>query len=213
MNSSKNESEIAEDFEVEARSRCYTWPLQQFSYGTLPYGNGADTPNSNKLSSHLPSLINSISRSSLCSSTASIQTSESFKPLPSISSVLRNSQPSFHQNLHFTPATTSLESLNHEKSTTNQSQQPTPVKKKRIRRRNPDAISQKKPNPWGEESYSDLIAKALECAQDGRMKLNEIYQWFSDNIPYFKERSSQEEAAGWKVHNLKSDLSLSFEAG
>uniref|UniRef100_A0A914ENU4 Forkhead box protein O n=1 Tax=Acrobeloides nanus TaxID=290746 RepID=A0A914ENU4_9BILA len=80
-------------------------------------------------------------------------------------------------------------------------------KKKRIRRRNPDAISQKKPNPWGEESYSDLIAKALECAQDGRMKLNEIYQWFSDNIPYFKERSSQEEAAGWK-NSIRHNLSL-----
>ena len=72
-------------------------------------------------------------------------------------------------------------------------------KKKRCRRKPADQLAQKKPNPWGEESYSDLIAKALENAIDGRLKLNEIYQWFSDNVAYFRERSSQEEAAGWKV--------------
>jgi len=74
-----------------------------------------------------------------------------------------------------------------------------PEKKKRIRRRNPDAVTQKKPNPWGEESYSDLIARALSSAPGGRLKLNEVYQWFSDTIPYFSQRSSQEEAQGWKV--------------
>lgn len=31
------------------------------------------------------------------------------------------------------------------------------------------------------------------------MKLNEIYQWFVDNVPYFRQRSGTEEAAGWKV--------------
>nr|ADN44513.1 forkhead-like transcription factor variant b [Parastrongyloides trichosuri] len=82
-----------------------------------------------------------------------------------------------------------------------------PMKKKRIRKRNPDAVSQKKPNPWGEESYSDLIAKALENAPEKRMKLNEIYQWFSENIPYFNDRSSQEEAAGWK-NSIRHNLSL-----
>ncbi|VDO63081.1 unnamed protein product [Heligmosomoides polygyrus] len=74
-----------------------------------------------------------------------------------------------------------------------------PPKKKRCRKKPSDQLAQKKPNPWGEDSYSDIIAKALESAPDGRLKLNEIYQWFSDNIPYFRERSSQEDAAGWKV--------------
>ena len=74
-----------------------------------------------------------------------------------------------------------------------------PPKKKRCRRKPADQLAQKKPNPWGEDSYSDLIAKALESAPDGRLKLNEIYQWFSDHVPYFGERSSQEDAAGWKV--------------
>lgn len=58
---------------------------------------------------------------------------------------------------------------------------------------------QRKINPWGEESYSDLITRAISTAQDSRLKLNEVYQWFIDNIPYFNERSSPELAAGWKV--------------
>ncbi|CAI2299674.1 unnamed protein product [Caenorhabditis sp. 36 PRJEB53466] len=82
-----------------------------------------------------------------------------------------------------------------------------PAKKKRCRKKPTDQLAQKKPNPWGEESYSDIIAKALESAPDGRLKLNEIYQWFSDNIPYFRERSSQEEAAGWK-NSIRHNLSL-----
>ncbi|GMR53517.1 hypothetical protein PMAYCL1PPCAC_23712, partial [Pristionchus mayeri] len=81
------------------------------------------------------------------------------------------------------------------------------AKKKRCRRKPPDQLAQKKPNPWGEESYSDLIAKALESSPDGRLKLNEIYQWFSDHVQYFRERSSQEEAAGWK-NSIRHNLSL-----
>nr|AZN23180.1 forkhead box protein O [Oscheius chongmingensis] len=82
-----------------------------------------------------------------------------------------------------------------------------PPKKKRCRKKPADQLAQKKPNPWGEESYSDIIARALESAPEGRLKLNEIYQWFSDNIPYFRERSSQEEAAGWK-NSIRHNLSL-----
>lgn len=70
-------------------------------------------------------------------------------------------------------------------------------------------MSQKKPNPWGEESYSDLIARALSSAPEGRLKLNEIYQWFSENVPYFRDRSSQEDAQGWKVY---TQLSNSYES-
>jgi len=72
-------------------------------------------------------------------------------------------------------------------------------KRKRIRKKDPNHVTQKKPNPWGEESYSDLILKALQSAPEGRMKLNEIYQWFVDQVPYFRQRSGQEEASGWKV--------------
>lgn len=57
-------------------------------------------------------------------------------------------------------------------------------------------------NPWGEESYADLITRALEEAPNNRLKLNEIYQWFSDNVLYFQERSSPEASSGWKVPKL-----------
>lgn len=82
------------------------------------------------------------------------------------------------------------------------------IKPKRIRRKtneNEKNFHQlpndygRKPNPWGNESYSDLIARALITAPEGKLKLNEIYQWFSENVPYFAGRSSQEEAQGWKV--------------
>lgn len=58
--------------------------------------------------------------------------------------------------------------------------------------------SSKKPNPWGNESYADLIARALNSAPGGKLKLNEIYQWFADNLTYFGERRG-EESNGWKV--------------
>lgn len=57
----------------------------------------------------------------------------------------------------------------------------------------------KKPNPWGDESYAELIARAIGSAPAHRMKLSEIYAWFVDNNPYFAERKDVEAAAGWKV--------------
>nr|2MBF_A Chain A, Fork head domain containing protein [Brugia malayi] len=62
-------------------------------------------------------------------------------------------------------------------------------------------------NPWGAESYSDLIAKALKSTFDGRMRLNEIYNWFASNVPYFGNRTSQEQSAGWK-NSIRHNLSL-----
>ncbi|MCP9261154.1 Foxo protein [Dirofilaria immitis] len=82
-----------------------------------------------------------------------------------------------------------------------------PVKRRRIRKRLNGLISQKKPNPWGKESYSDLIAKALRSTFDGRMRLNEIYNWFASNVPYFGSRTSQEQSAGWK-NSIRHNLSL-----
>lgn len=80
-----------------------------------------------------------------------------------------------------------------------QHQQPNPKKKRSRKKPSSENVATKKPNPWGEASYSDLIAQALSNAPECRMKLNEIYIWFAENIPYFGDRSSQEEAAGWKV--------------
>jgi hypothetical protein len=68
-----------------------------------------------------------------------------------------------------------------------------PEKQKRTRRRNTDSAPQKKINPWGPESYSDLILKALESAPNGRLQLNQIYSWFIESVPFFGEKSSPEE--------------------
>ncbi|KAI6178484.1 hypothetical protein M3Y98_00505600 [Aphelenchoides besseyi] len=78
---------------------------------------------------------------------------------------------------------------------------------KRSRRRNTDLQAQRKANPWGEESYAELIIKALESAPEGRLRLNEIYVWFTQNVPYFHERSSAEDSAGWK-NSIRHNLSL-----
>jgi hypothetical protein len=109
--------------------------------------------------------------------------------------------PTGHSQQQLFPAQFSLEPINLPKQHSHTEK----LKPKRIRRRTDGSgatSSGKKPNPWGEESYSDLIARALCNTIDGRLKLNEIYQWFSDNIPYFAARSSQEEAQGWKVQNI-----------
>lgn len=83
------------------------------------------------------------------------------------------------------------------------------IKKKRVRKRVNGLISIKKPNPWGAESYSELISRALKSTFNGRMRLNEIYNWFASNVPYFGSRTSQEQSAGWKVEfSLVSNLPL-----
>uniref|UniRef100_A0A1I7VYM3 Forkhead box protein O n=1 Tax=Loa loa TaxID=7209 RepID=A0A1I7VYM3_LOALO len=82
-----------------------------------------------------------------------------------------------------------------------------PVKRKRVRKRLNGLISIKKPNPWGAESYSELIARALKSTFNGRMRLNEIYNWFASNVPYFGSRTSQEQSAGWK-NSIRHNLSL-----
>uniref|UniRef100_A0A7E4UXU6 Forkhead box protein O n=1 Tax=Panagrellus redivivus TaxID=6233 RepID=A0A7E4UXU6_PANRE len=79
-------------------------------------------------------------------------------------------------------------------------------KRKRNRNKNPDQIT-KKPNPWGEESYSDLIHRALESAPQGQLKLNQIYQWFVENVPYFRDKAGPEESNGWK-NSIRHNLSL-----
>ncbi|VDK68828.1 unnamed protein product [Litomosoides sigmodontis] len=81
------------------------------------------------------------------------------------------------------------------------------VKKKRVRKRVNGLISIKKPNPWGAESYSELISRALKSTFNGRMRLNEIYNWFASNVPYFGSRTSQEQSAGWK-NSIRHNLSL-----
>ncbi|KAL7676928.1 hypothetical protein ACOME3_003177 [Neoechinorhynchus agilis] len=60
-------------------------------------------------------------------------------------------------------------------------------------------------NAWGEGSYADLIAKAIQSSPEKRLTLLQIYQWFIDNVEYFRQRSGEEERRGWQNcvrHNL-----------
>lgn len=53
-------------------------------------------------------------------------------------------------------------------------------------------------NPWGDCSYSQLIEMAIETSPSKRLTLNEIYNWFTANIPYFHEKAANN-INGWKV--------------
>ncbi|KAL7674731.1 hypothetical protein ACOME3_001007 [Neoechinorhynchus agilis] len=48
---------------------------------------------------------------------------------------------------------------------------------------------------WDHASYADLIEAALEHSLTGRLRVNEIYEWIQDNIPYFQQRT---DSKSWK---------------
>ncbi|WKX88214.1 hypothetical protein Q1695_008110 [Nippostrongylus brasiliensis] len=178
METSVSSSSVDDDFGPEPRGRCYTWPMQQFVYDPLP---STAMPQDQPPPLHAPpSMLREPTVAQLLAATPSSSTAMGTHLMP--------------LGMTLPPGLSSAHSL-------------LPPKKKRCRKKPSDQLAQKKPNPWGEESYSDIIAKALESAPDGRLKLNEIYQWFSDNIPYFRDRSSQEDAAGWK-NSIRHNLSL-----
>ena len=54
-------------------------------------------------------------------------------------------------------------------------------------------------NAWGPLSYADLITQAIESSTDKRLTLAQIYDWFTKNIPYFKDKGESNSSAGWKV--------------
>lgn len=186
--------------ELEPRGRCYTWPVPQPSSSSAFATTGAQAQDVQQLLDYA---------SPSCSSVSSSR-------FPSLNSILAIPSDPIHQQQLSASSSTFLTSSGNVSSSVYidafsiQQELCGKPKPKRVRRRTADGggpaaaanQSHKKPNPWGEESYSDLIARALACSADGRLKLNEIYQWFSDNIPYFGQRSSQEEAQGWKVHNI-----------
>ncbi|KAF1770099.1 hypothetical protein GCK72_001917 [Caenorhabditis remanei] len=218
---------LDDDFPPEPRGRCYTWPMQQFVYqdpSTLPQHHHHN-PYHPMHPHQLPHMQHQLPQPLLNLNSMATLTSSGSSVASSIGGGAQGSPTQASCSSNATAATASSQqpqtvgqmlaasvpcssgmtlgmSLN-----LSQGGGPMPAKKKRCRKKPTDQLAQKKPNPWGEESYSDIIAKALESAPDGRLKLNEIYQWFSDNIPYFRERSSQEEAAGWK-NSIRHNLSL-----
>uniref|UniRef100_A0A8D0CD50 Fork-head domain-containing protein n=1 Tax=Scleropages formosus TaxID=113540 RepID=A0A8D0CD50_SCLFO len=60
-------------------------------------------------------------------------------------------------------------------------------------------------NPWGNQSYADLISQAIESSPEKRLTLAQIYDWIVNSVPYFKDKGDSNSSAGWKnsiCHNL-----------
>jgi len=62
-------------------------------------------------------------------------------------------------------------------------------------------------NPWGNQSYADLITQAISSSPERRMTLSQIYDWMVAHIPYFGDRQSSSKSAGWK-NSIRHNLSL-----
>lgn len=54
-------------------------------------------------------------------------------------------------------------------------------------------------NPWGQETYSDLIEAAISFHPNQMATLQQIYEYISKNNKYFAERVDATASAGWKV--------------
>jgi len=57
-------------------------------------------------------------------------------------------------------------------------------------------------NAWGNLSYADLITQAISSVPEKRLTLSQIYEWMTQNIPYFKDKGESNSSAGWKVSIL-----------
>ncbi|XP_022521421.2 forkhead box protein O6b [Astyanax mexicanus] len=62
-------------------------------------------------------------------------------------------------------------------------------------------------NAWGNQSYADLITRAIESTPDKRLTLSQIYDWMVRFVPYFKDKGDSNSSAGWK-NSIRHNLSL-----
>ncbi|KAL4648285.1 forkhead box protein O6-like [Arapaima gigas] len=62
-------------------------------------------------------------------------------------------------------------------------------------------------NPWGNQSYADLISQAIESSPEKRRTLAQIYDWIVSTVPYFKDKGDSNSSAGWK-NSIRHNLSL-----
>lgn len=183
---------------MEFRSRSKTWPTKDPAMELACSSSGIDSSSIVSMASQTP--LNSGSR--LPSINALNPTNNSWSP---------NSSEHHNDPYHMSGDSPSFYS-NDANSNHSLDKAGGPEKPKRTRRRNTESTGQKKINPWGAESYADLIIRALESAPDGRLRLNEIYTWFAENVPYFQNRALPEESSGWKVsiEKIFQNKSLDF---
>uniref|UniRef100_A0A8C7GWE0 Forkhead box O6 b n=1 Tax=Oncorhynchus kisutch TaxID=8019 RepID=A0A8C7GWE0_ONCKI len=62
-------------------------------------------------------------------------------------------------------------------------------------------------NAWGNQSYADLITRAIESAPEKRLTLSQVYDWMVRFVPYFKDKGDSNSSAGWK-NSIRHNLSL-----
>ncbi|XP_055350844.1 forkhead box protein O-like [Paramacrobiotus metropolitanus] len=62
-------------------------------------------------------------------------------------------------------------------------------------------------NAWGNNSYADLIQQAINSSPEKRLTLAQIYEWFVQHVPYFKDKGDNNSSAGWK-NSVRHNLSL-----
>ncbi|KAJ3608836.1 hypothetical protein NHX12_023366 [Muraenolepis orangiensis] len=53
-------------------------------------------------------------------------------------------------------------------------------------------------NAWGNQSYADLITRAIDSVPEKRLTLSQIYDWMVRFVPYFKDKGDSNSSAGWK---------------
>ena len=56
-------------------------------------------------------------------------------------------------------------------------------------------------------TYAELIQRAIETSPDKKLTLSQIYDWFINYVPYFKNKIDQESSFGWK-NSIRHNLSL-----
>jgi hypothetical protein len=68
-------------------------------------------------------------------------------------------------------------------------------------------------NAWGNLSYAELIAKAIENSQERRLTLSQIYLWMIQYVPYFRDKGDRKSSTGWKVRLFfcSSQLTVDLE--
>ncbi|KAG7282986.1 hypothetical protein CRUP_028503 [Coryphaenoides rupestris] len=60
-------------------------------------------------------------------------------------------------------------------------------------------------NAWGNQSYADLITRAIESTAEKRLTLSQIYDWMVRYVPYFKDKGDSNSSAGWKYRPTRRD--------
>ena len=54
-------------------------------------------------------------------------------------------------------------------------------------------------NKRGNESYEELIIRAIQSSYNQRLTLQQIYDWITSNVEYFNDKRLEGSSGGWKV--------------